>query len=102
MEAHSPGYLTGRPFVQKISTLGRFVLERLSLPVKSADHLLSVEERVAIGPKKTLMLVNCAGRRFLVATAGDAIAPMIEVRPLRNGGASSEPDVQNQPEGAAL
>ncbi len=96
-EAGSPGYLAGRLFGQRISTLSRFVLERLSLPVKSADRLLSIEERLAIGPKKTLMLVNCAGRRFLVAAAGDAIAPIIEVRPLC--GASGEVDAVEEQEG---
>jgi len=99
MEARSLGYFAARLFGQRISTLSRSVLERLSLPARSSDRLLSIEDRITIGPKKTLMLVNCAGRRFLVATAGDAIVPMIEVRPLRNDGVSGEFDAGERQEG---
>ena len=40
---------------------------------------LRIEERLHLGPKKSLLLVNCHGRRFLVATAGETIASLIEV-----------------------
>lgn len=99
IEARSPGYLAVRLFGQRISNLSRIVLETLSLPSKCSDRLLSVEERIAIGPRKTLLLVNCAGRRFLVATAGDAIAPMIEVRPFHENSASGDVNARGPQDG---
>jgi len=38
-----------------------------------------VEERIALGHRKTLMLVNCAGRRFLLVE-GDSITPPVDVQ----------------------
>jgi len=72
-------YLAGLLVGRRLSHLGRTALGRLLSP--APGHRLLIEERIAIGPKKTLMLVSCAGRHFLVATAGDFIAPLIEVRP---------------------
>ena len=43
---------------------------------------LSVEGRVNLGPKKSLLLVHCHGRRYLIASAGDRIAPIVEVLPV--------------------
>jgi hypothetical protein len=43
---------------------------------------LSVEGRVNLGPKKSLVLVHCHGRRYLIASAGDTMAPILEVLPV--------------------
>jgi flagellar biogenesis protein FliO len=81
MEARSPGYPAGL-LAQRIARRARSAFEKFLRRAQSSDRLLLIEERIAIGPKKTLLLVNCAGRRFLVATAGDTIAPLVEVQPL--------------------
>jgi flagellar biogenesis protein FliO len=85
MNTRSASYTDGRSLRQNI--LGR-VLQMFQglLPASAAPkRLISIEERMEIGPKKTLMLVNCAGRRFLLATTGDSIAPLGEIRPTENG-----------------
>lgn len=43
---------------------------------------LAVEGRVTLGPKKSLVLVHCHGRRYLIASAGDTVAPIVEVLPV--------------------
>lgn len=43
---------------------------------------LSVEGRVSLGPKKSVVLVHCHGRHYLIASAGDTIAPILEVLPV--------------------
>jgi flagellar biogenesis protein FliO len=40
---------------------------------------LHAEARLSLGPKKSLVLVNCCGRRVLLGLAGDAIVPLGEV-----------------------
>jgi flagellar biogenesis protein FliO len=47
----------------------------------SADRALAVEERVAIGQKKSLLVVRCHGQRYLIATAGDTVGPFLEIAP---------------------
>jgi flagellar biogenesis protein FliO len=39
-----------------------------------------MEERLSLGPKKMLFLVECEGRKFLIATGADTIVTMTEVR----------------------
>jgi len=51
----------------------------LRLGAKAEAIESRIEERLHLGPKKSLLLVNCHGRRFLVATAGETIASLIEV-----------------------
>ena len=82
LEIRSSGFIAGLPAAQRIVRLMRLAFEKLSRTAHPPDRCLSIEERLVIGPKKTLMLVNCEGRRFLLAMAGDMITPMIEVRPL--------------------
>jgi hypothetical protein len=67
----------------------RFALERL-LPEAQTDRRLFVEEKLAIGPKKTLILVNCVGRHFLLATAADVITPIGEVLSLTESNSRGE------------
>jgi hypothetical protein len=52
---------------------------------RSAKHtrLLSVAERLDLGPKKTLAIVACGERRFLVASGAETIAAMLEIDPAR-------------------
>jgi len=52
--------------------------------------LLHLESRVSLGPKKSLVLVNCCGRRVLLAIAGDAITPVMEVASRRRRDAAKE------------
>jgi flagellar biogenesis protein FliO len=43
---------------------------------------LRIEERLSLGGKKAVTLIACNGRRFLLASSGDSMAPLIEVQPL--------------------
>lgn len=40
---------------------------------------LRVEGRISLGPKKSLVLVNCRGREVLLAVSGDAVTPVMEL-----------------------
>jgi len=84
-----PGYVAGLQVARRISGLTRLGLNKLLGTAQPSDCLLSIEERLTIGPKKTLVLVNCCGRRFLLAIADDAISPMIEVRSFVEDGSRS-------------
>jgi hypothetical protein len=42
-------------------------------------RLLSVAERLDLGPKKALVIVACGERRFLVACGAETIAAMLEI-----------------------
>jgi flagellar biogenesis protein FliO len=39
---------------------------------------LRAEARLNLGPKKSLVLVNCCGRRVLLGLSGDAMVPLGE------------------------
>lgn len=69
-----------RAATHKPTGLIRLLLDKLARAAHPVQNTLLIEERLAIGPKKTLMVVNCHGRRFLLATAGDMIAPLIEIQ----------------------
>jgi hypothetical protein len=71
------GHFRGESILSRVRNTFQAFLRTSETP----ERLISLEERLVIGPKKTLMLVNCAGRRFLFATAGDSITPFVEVRP---------------------
>ena len=81
-EVRSLRYLAGRRLPQDLLNQVRVRLQRLLRKREAPRRLLSIEEQIAVGPKKSLMLVNCAGRRFLFVTAGDSITPGVEVRPV--------------------
>jgi flagellar biogenesis protein FliO len=40
---------------------------------------LRVEGRISLGPKKSLVLVDCRGREVLLAISGDAVTPVMEL-----------------------
>lgn len=67
-------------------------LRRLTGRREAAEAPLSVEGRLSLGPKKWLVLVNCRGRRLLVAVSGDSVTPVLEMdeekRPRRAKGAA--------------
>lgn len=52
--------------------------------------LLRLESRVSLGPKKSLVLVNCCGKRVLLAVAGEAITPVMDVAVRRRRDATKE------------
>ncbi len=43
------------------------------------DAPLRVEGRISLGPKKSLVLVDCRGRQVLLAVSGDAVTPLMEL-----------------------
>lgn len=43
------------------------------------ESLLRIEEKLVLGPKKTLYLVHCKGRDILIAAGADTIASMVEL-----------------------
>lgn len=85
--AEPPNRSQDLPFARHLRTAARALLGKFTRTANPADRALAVEDRVAIGPKKTLIVVRCHGQRFLVATAGDTIGPLIEIaapRPRRS------------------
>lgn len=52
---------------------------------RPAEMPLRVEARVSLGPKQSLVLVNCRGRRVLLAVSGAGIAPVMEMARERAG-----------------
>lgn len=63
------------------SAIGRFIAARLFAKTRSGTgDALKVEEKLTLGPKKMLYLVNCREREFLVAASADAIVSMLEVQ----------------------
>jgi flagellar biogenesis protein FliO len=66
------------PFVL-LQKLVSFILSRCTKANDTGERLLTLEGRLAIGPKETLTLVQCAGRRYLVAAGGGSIVSLTEV-----------------------
>lgn len=80
--AAGPGSFAETPPLAKyVRDAVRWLLKRVAPAVGSAERALAVEEKVAIGPKKSLVVVRCHDQRFLVATAGDAVGPIVEIAP---------------------
>jgi flagellar biogenesis protein FliO len=55
--------------VRVLDWLGRLTGTRTT----AADAPLRTEARLSLGPKKSLVLVNCCGRRVLLGLSGDAM-----------------------------
>jgi hypothetical protein len=55
---------------------------RLAARWQPPERVLRVEELLMVGGKKSVLLLACGGRRYLLASSGDAIAPLLEVLPL--------------------
>lgn len=77
----SPSHFEIPPLAKHVRNAGRWLVQRLSPAASAAERVLAVEERILIGPKKTLVLVRCHNLQFLVATAGDSVGPIIEIAP---------------------
>lgn len=54
-------------------------LRRLASAPVAGEAALCLEARVTLGPKKSLVLVYCHGKRVLLAVSGDAITPVMEM-----------------------
>lgn len=54
-------------------------LQRLLRAPAAGDAPLRLEARLSLGPKKSLVLVNCCGKRMLLALSGDTIAPIADL-----------------------
>lgn len=64
-------------------------LRRLAGLGIASDAPLTVEARVGLGSKKSLVLVNCRGQRVLLALSGEAISPVLELKPERRSRTAS-------------
>jgi flagellar biogenesis protein FliO len=53
-------------------------VQRLARPA-GANAPLQLEARMSLGAKKSLVLVQCCGKRVLLAVSGDTIAPVMEI-----------------------
>jgi hypothetical protein len=58
--------------------LGLWLRRLMSLPT-AGEVPIRLEGRLSLGPKKSLVLVNCRGKSVLLAVGGDAITPVMEV-----------------------
>lgn len=81
--APPPVFVEAPPFVRLLRTAAYRLVQRFTRTANAAERVLAIEDQVAIGPRKSLLVVRCHGRRFLVATAGDTIGPVIEVAATR-------------------
>lgn len=57
----------------------RMMMQRLIHASASADAPLRLEARLNLGSKKSLVLVNCCGRRVLLAVCGDTIVTVADM-----------------------
>lgn len=67
------------PLARHLREVFHKLLRRFISVASTDQRALAVEDRVSLGPKKSLVLVRCQGQRFLIASAGDTIGPIIEV-----------------------
>lgn len=67
------------PALRRLADLLRAVSRRMSRAREDAERHLRIDERLNIGPKKSLLLVSCCGQRVLVAVAGETVTTLLEV-----------------------
>lgn len=90
--AELPSFAQASPLARHLRALIRRLSQKLTRSASSAERALAVEDRVTLGPRKSLFVVRCNGRHFLVAAAGDTIGPLIEVAPRKPArGSRKEP-----------
>ena len=58
--------------------LGLWLRRLMSLPTAS-EMPIRLEGRLNLGPKKSLVLVNCRGKSVLLAMGSEVITPIMEV-----------------------
>jgi flagellar biogenesis protein FliO len=73
------GSLGGDSLTSRIIAGLRVMMQRLTRAPSAADAPLRLEARLNLGPKKSLVLVNCCGRRVLLAVSGDTIIPVADM-----------------------
>jgi Flagellar biosynthesis protein, FliO len=74
-----PPLVEASPLAVRLRRVLRLLAQRIFPAKSSAERALAVEDRIALGPKKALIVVRCHGQRFLIATSGDMIGPVVEV-----------------------
>jgi flagellar biogenesis protein FliO len=64
-----------------VSAIGRIfaMLRSIGRSNSRVGNALTIDERISLGPKKMLFLVNCMDKQFLIATGADTITSVIEV-----------------------
>lgn len=67
------------PLVKALRRLWRLMRTRMARRSAAPERALAVEERVALGPKKSLLVVRCHGQRFLVGVTADTVGPFVEI-----------------------
>jgi flagellar biogenesis protein FliO len=67
------------PALRRLADLLRAVSRRMSQAREDAERHLRIDERLNIGPKKSLLLVSCCGQRVLVAVTGETVTTLLEV-----------------------
>lgn len=75
-----PGWLE-----KLMHTVRQFLKTRVTSAMKPRDF--RIEEKLSIGPKKSLLVVYCRGERFLVASGAEnisAVLPLSSSRPRRD------------------
>jgi flagellar biogenesis protein FliO len=73
------GNLGGNSLASRIIAGLRVMIQRLMRAPAANDAPLRLEARLNLGPKKSLVLVNCCGRRVLLAVSGDTIVPVADM-----------------------
>jgi hypothetical protein len=58
--------------------LGLWLRKLMSLPT-AGELPIRLEGRLSLGPKKSLVLVNCRGKSVLLALGSEGITPIMEV-----------------------
>ncbi|HEX4312287.1 MAG TPA: flagellar biosynthetic protein FliO [Acidobacteriaceae bacterium] len=58
--------------------MGLWLRRLMSLPT-AGEMPIRLEGRLNLGPKKSLVLVNCRGKSVLLAMGSDVITPIMEV-----------------------
>lgn len=72
--------ITERPLLmQHFGSAVRALFKRLAPAANSSERILAIEDRVVLGPKKSLLVVRCHGHRFLVATSAESVGPILKL-----------------------
>ncbi len=69
------GVLSGTSWAARLAGWVR----RMAKGPAAGDAPLRMEARLHLGPKKSLVLVDCCGKKVLLAMSGDAIVPVLEL-----------------------
>ncbi len=64
-------------FLSRLGVELRRLLLKMKPAVFTRSRTLRVEERLALGPKKSLTIICCRGERFLVASGADTITAVL-------------------------